>query len=395
MNKTYFFYLALLCFATSCKKESQYSENLLKEQDKILAEYFNLPPLPYAYDDQLPAYLQVMGMTIPPISEPKATLGRVLFYDKNLSSDRTVACASCHKQEKAFSDDVAFSRGVGGKLGDRNAMPIGNVANFSAHYNDATGFSPALLWDNRATSVSEQATLAFVNDHEMGITLPQVMHRIAEQPYYKPLWERAYGQTNEMTQEQMLEALSTFVGAMGSYRSRLDQALTGVNGNLNSPGNIIQGYYSSDTIFPILSNSENRGRLIFVNNCSKCHSPVRKLQEVNEACNGLEINYADQGKGRITGNPADNGVFKSPSLRNVALTAPYMHDGRFKTLGEVVEFYSSGVKHHANLHPVMFKNDGTYNLNLNAQQKTDLIRFLHTMTDNTLAKDERFANPFK
>jgi cytochrome c peroxidase len=182
---------------------------------------------------------------------------------------------------------------------------------------------------------------------------------------------------------------------MGSYRSRLDQALTGVNGNLNSPGNIIQGYYSSDTIFPILSNSENRGRLIFVNNCSKCHSPVRKLQEVNEACNGLEINYADQGKGRITGNPADNGVFKSPSLRNVALTAPYMHDGRFKTLGEVVEFYSSGVKHHANLHPVMFKNDGTYNLNLNAQQKTDLIRFLHTMTDNTLAKDERFANPFK
>ncbi len=113
------------------------------------------------------------------------------------------------------------------------------------------------------------------------------------------------------------------------------------------------------------------------------------------ACNGLDLEYGDKGLGSITGNPADNGVFKSPSLRNIALTAPYMHDGRFKTLNDVVEFYSTGVQDHPNLHPAMRAANGSARLNLSTQEKADLVAFLHTLTDDFLKTDERFSNPFK
>jgi cytochrome c peroxidase len=147
-------------------------------------------------------------------------------------------------------------------------------------------------------------------------------------------------------------------------------------------------------VYPGFSSRENNGRDLFVANCSKCHSPIRAFQDVFEACNGLDLEYVDQGRGKLTGNASDNGVFKAPSLRNIAVTAPYMHDGRFKTLEEVIEFYSTGVKNHPNLHPQMLHN-GDPNLHLSTQQKQDLIAFLKTLTDNKLATDYRFSNPFK
>ncbi len=412
-NSIYLFVLVML--AMSCGKNDfsiRNDENVLPEYVAEFEAYLDLPPVFVDYSLSLPNYLNAVGMSAKPVNSAKATLGRVLFYDKNLSLDRSTSCASCHKQSKAFSDDVAFSMGINGLTGSRNSMPIANVASFSAHYSEISGLRPLLLWDNRAASVAEQSKLAFLNDHEMGMTMEAVAARIKEQSYYPYLWQKVYG-SFEVTENQVFECLSEFVGAIGSSDSKFDKALEAANGIIGSTQfdtnsiSIITTIYNgsgSDTItmtgvieiggLPGFSSDENHGRDVFVANCTKCHSPIRAFQEVFEACNGLDLNYVDQGRGKLTGNPADNGIFKAPSLRNIALTAPYMHDGRFKTLQEVVEFYSTGVKDHPNLHSEMLQS-GDRNLHLSTQQKNDLVTFLHTLTDKKISTDERFSNPFK
>jgi len=403
MKQTIYF-LAIALSVVACQKGDLAIREDLNVQPHYVAEfedYLNLPPVNPSYKRTLPKYLQAVGIFPKPVSDAKATLGRVLFYDKNLSLDRTVSCASCHKQEKAFSDDVALSTGINGLKGSRNAMPIANVASFSGHYVPLNGLQPFLLWDNRAANVAEQSKLAFLNDHEMGMTMSSVAERIERLSYYPYLWSETYGDF-VVTEERVLECLSEFIGAIGSHRSKFDEALERANGDINfsSIDTIVnQIYTGTDTTItltglPGFNQSEMRGRDLFIDNCSKCHSPIRSFQEVLEACNGLDMNYADQGIGALTGNPAENGVFKAPSLRNIALTAPYMHDGRFKSLEEVVEFYDSGVQEHPNLHPNL-KHNGTTKLNLTLQQKLSLIAFLKTLTDINVATDQRFSNPFK
>jgi cytochrome c peroxidase len=401
----YLFAITLL--AASCSKNEfsvRNEENVLPEHVFEFEAYLDLPSIFMDYGRDLPNYLKATGMSVKPVDNAKATLGRVLFYDKNLSLDRSTSCASCHKQNKAFSDNVAFSKGVNGLLGSRNSMPIGNVASFSAHYSEIGGQRPLLLWDSRAADVAEQSKLAFLNDHEMGMTMEGVVSRIKEQTYYPYIWQKVYSNF-EVTENQVLECLSEFVGTIGAPASRFDLALEAVNGNLNFGGvdtlvsiaAIYTGTIDTTLVtfgLPGFSSRENNGRDLFVANCSKCHSPIRAFQDVFEACNGLDLEYVDQGRGKLTGNASDNGVFKAPSLRNIAVTAPYMHDGRFKTLEEVIEFYSTGVKNHPNLHPQMLHN-GDPNLHLSTQQKQDLIAFLKTLTDNKLATDYRFSNPFK
>ncbi|MBV6439969.1 MAG: hypothetical protein EPGJADBJ_01627 [Saprospiraceae bacterium] len=404
MKKTIYL-LALLLFLFACQK----SEWITREEQNVLPDYaaefeawLDLPPVFVSYQRTLPKYLQAVGMSPAPVADAKATLGRVLFYDKNLSLDRSTACASCHKQSNAFSDDAALSTGIKGLQGTRNAMPIANVASFSAHYRSINGLHPLLLWDNRAADVAEQSKLAFLNDHEMGMTMEGIAQRIKELSYYPYLWEKVYGHFN-VTEEEVLECLAEFVGAIGSHQSKFDLALEKANGDINFTGmdTIVHQIYSgtTTTIVPIglpgFNVRELRGRDLFVAHCSGCHSPIRPFLEVLEACNGLDMSYADQGIGALTGNPADNGVFKAPSLRNIQLTAPYMHDGRFKTLEEVVEFYSTGVKDHPNLHPAMRRDNGTIHLNLSSVEKADLIAFLQTLTDPTTSGDERFSNPFR
>jgi len=405
MKKTIYL-LALLPWLLSCSKNADFvvrenpdDINELLEAEAALKRW----PLDIDYSSNLPDYLKAVGMQNQPVNNLKAGLGRVLFYDKNLSRDRKISCASCHKQEKAFSDNVAFSKGIEGRLTARNSMPLANVSNFAAHYNTINGLTPLLFWDERAVSVAAQSRATFANPAEMGMEMHEVAARVQEQSFYSYFWKQAYGDFN-VTDEQVLECLSAFVGALGGSDSKLDRALIKVGGNINFSDldTIVAAvYYGSghDTTFNLLglpgfSASENRGRNIFVSNCSKCHSPIRPFQEVFAACNGLEENYTDQGLGQLTGNPADNGVFKSPSLRNIALTAPYMHDGRFKTLREVINFYSDEVKNHPNLPPQML-HKGDRNLHLTQQEKDDLLAFLHTLTDEGIASDPRFANPFK
>lgn len=409
MKKTIYL-LALPFLLGACGKNS---DLVLREEadttsEALLAEsYLSDNIFGRNYKVKIPDYLKILGMQEPTINNEKAALGRVLFYDKNLSRDRSTACVSCHDPQKAFSDNVAFSRGIEGRVTERNSMPLANVVNFGAHYSPISGLSPALFWDDRASSVEAQSRATFANPNEMGLDMPDVVARIHEQAYYPYLWRTVYGNT-DVREEQVLECLGEFVRAMGSPNSRLDQALTKVSGDLNfslvnTDTIIFQAYYGNPdttittviTGLPGFTPGENRGRDIFVSNCSRCHSPIRPFQEVFAACNGLEENYADQGLGALTGIAADNGVFKSPSLRNITLTAPYMHDGRFKTLREVVDFYSDGVKNHPNLHPAFRERGNDPNLHLNAQQKEDLLAFLHTLTDISLSKDQKFTNPFK
>lgn len=409
----------LLALAAACSKkddfrvdETPYANAIM--QRELFRAHLNLPENePLSYQRKLPNYLRSLGMEAKPVNNWKATLGRVLFYDKNLSSDRTVSCASCHRQSLAFSDNKEVSRGIGGQLGTRNSQPLANVATFSGHYRPMNGLSaPLLLWDNRALGVEEQAKIAFENPHEMNLTMPQVVERIRERPYYQYIWGTIYGDF-EPKEAQVLECLAEFVGAMGSHNSKLDVGLEMAQGQLDALDfpdtfDIVTVYYGDpsqppvviDTVviprpgIPNLTPNENEGRKLFVANCTKCHAALRPVQEVFAACNGLETNYKDPGLGGLTGNPADVGVFKSPSLRNIALTAPYMHDGRFKTLEEVVNFYSTGVQDHPNLHPFL-RRDGNLKLNLTPQQKADLVAFLKTMTDPSVAWDTRFSNPFK
>ena len=263
-----------------------------------------------------------------------------------------------------------------------------------------------LFWDERTADVAAQSRQTFGNPLEMGMEMQSVVDRIKTLNYYPYLWQQVYGNF-EPTEEQVLECLQEFVGAIGSHDASLDQSLEVAMDLFNVPtttqsDTIVSAFYygGNDTTIntiviglPGMSLSQNRGRDIFVANCTKCHSPIRPFQEVFAACNGLDLEYKDKGLAELTGNPSDIGIFKSPSLRNITLTAPYMHDGRFKTLQAVVDFYSDQVKPHANLHHKML-HDGDPNLHLSVEQKQDLLNFLLTLTDTTFTNNPAFSNPF-
>jgi cytochrome c peroxidase len=414
-----FLFSILFCFLlVACTKNEDYRVN---ETATDVDEYVDfiqklkLPDVWESYQPVIPRHLTALGMGSPTISSAKATIGRVLFYDKNLSRDRSVACASCHKQNNAFGDVSQFSIGIDGQKSTRNSSTLANVANFAAYYDNlGNGKTPHLLWDNRASNVSEQSLIAFENPHEMDIKIDEVVNRVKEQKYYAYLFRKTYNDDPIPTKEKIMECLNSFVGAMGGSNSKLDKglkSLTDVSLENESIDIVVidtiisPAYYgpSDTTVSPLLifvpgipglNREEDAGRVVFITNCTKCHSPLHPLQEVFAANNGLDLEYQDQGVGKITGNAADMGVFKSPSLRNIAYTAPYMHDGRFKTLKEVINFYSDDVKDHPNLHPLLRKADGSTKLNLTAVEKNNLLLFLHTLSDEDVKFDKRFSNPF-
>ncbi|MDX2135616.1 MAG: cytochrome c peroxidase [Saprospiraceae bacterium] len=390
----------------SCGKDSPY---VIREDADEALEYLDMLDSLNLYNginhfkSPIPDYLVSMGLIPRQIDDKKATLGRVLFYDKNLSADKTISCASCHRQDKAFSDVSAVSTGIFGQKTLRNSSPLANTVHFQTHYQAVNGAQPLLFWDHRASDVRHQSAQTFENPLEMGMPMHEVVARVRSLSHYPYLWKQAFGHF-EPTEAELLESLEAFVGAMGAGNSRFDQAMTATAGivpeGFTVDTIITMMYYGttpSDTtiitlpvLVPGFTVSETRGLRIFVDNCSNCHSPIRTFQEVFAACNGLDADYHDEGLGAVTGRPEDMGVFKSPSLRNIALTAPYMHDGRFKTLDEVVNFYSVQVASHPNLHPSMKKN-----LVLSMEQRADLVAFLHTLTDVSITKDEDFKSPFK
>ena len=302
-------------------------------------------PTPYTLD--IPEAFPIM--VIPsdnPLTEEGIALGRKLFFDPVLSIDSTVACASCHAPATSFSDPLAFSKGVAGETG-RNSMPIINV-----------GWMKTLFWDGRAISVEDQALQPIQDEIEMGETLENVVLKLKRHPAYPSLFEAAF-QTNTITPELIAKAIAQYERTLISVNSKYDQFRAG-----------------TATLTP----EEELGMNLFFNergDCFHCHGPSLFTNNRYHN-NGLDEFPEDLGLAAITGHPFDAGKFKTPTLRNIEYTAPYMHDGRFQTLEEVIDFYDAGTQLSETIDPLIGRRR---QINLTADEKAALVAFLKTLSD--------------
>lgn len=282
-----------------------------------------------------------------------ATLGRALFYDTRLSANNTVSCSSCHVQSHGFSDPNQFSAGIDGQLTTRHSMGLSNATFYA---------SGAMFWDERASSLEDQALRPIQSPTEMGSTLNQVVTKLAQTTFYPTLFQAAFG-TPVVTSDGIAKAISQFERSMISYNSKYDDYLNGKQ-------TLTPAEQAVETLF----NGSAR--------CSSCHGTTAQIGD--EAMNiGLDATVTDPGAG--------DGRFKTPSLRNVAVRGRFMHDGRFASLEEVVQFYSSQVHDVPQL-------DGRLRdplqLNLTPDQINDIVAFLNTLTDNTFLTSSLFSDPF-
>ncbi|MEM1215911.1 MAG: cytochrome c peroxidase [Bacteroidota bacterium] len=381
-----FFVLAATFVSCVPDEEEIREEYYYPEELQALQATLDLPAKPHDYSIELPRHLTAAGLGARNINKDMATLGRVLFYDEALSVSGEVSCASCHAQALAFSDSKAASDGVNGNVTERNSIALGSVASFAAYYGiDVFGsFGIPFMWDNRFGTAREQARAAFLSEKEMGLTMEELLATIDSKDYYKPLFRRAFGST-DVSEERMMGAVAEFIDGLGSFNSKFDQAATNANAafNMSMP-------------FADFTDAENNGKALYLAKCANCHSENFGRPVKTEANNGLDVNYADMGVGEGTNNPALNYTFKVPTLRNVMLSAPYMHDGRFETLEDVIDHYSKNIADHPKLSPELRDPNGQpKRFNFTEEEKADLVAFLNTLTDEGYLMEERYSDPFK
>jgi cytochrome c peroxidase len=313
-------------------------------------------PLPLRY----PAYYG-NRIDVPednPTTEEGVALGRRLFYETALSANGKISCGNCHRQELAFTDGQTFSTGFDGTPTDRNAMSLVNllwVRNF--------------FWDGRARGLEQQAETPLTHPHEMGQGLCISAEKLQKKGNYPRLFKAAFG-TSIISGDLICKALAQFERTLISADSRYDRYL--------------QNAYTP-------TSAERRGIGLFFDraNCGHCHSGPKTFNELFHN-NGLDSFSKDPGRETVTGQVIDRGRFRVVTLRNIALTAPYMHDGRFRTLEAVLDHYSEHIQHSATLSP--FITEG--GLHLSVQEKNDIIAFLNMLTDSSFVTDKRFSNPF-
>lgn len=319
------------------------------------------------------------------ITDVGATLGRVLFYDKKLSVNNTTSCASCHQQDKGFSDPNRFSVGFDGATTSRHSMSLIN----SRWY-----LKQRFFWDERAATLEDQVLLPIQDHIEMGLELEDLVVKLQQYDYYGVLFNKAFG-SSDITSERIALALAQFTRSIVSYNSKFNKAVQ-ADGLDEVP--------ETDMVaLSGLTPKENIGLDIFYNfgTCGYCHlGPAHVGDSVKN--NGLDMVYADQGRASWSGNSSDVALFKPPSLANIELSAPYMHDGRFATLEEVVDHYSDNVQGHPHINFRLTTEDidGTVGgtplrLNLDQSQKEALVAFLKTFTDEELSTDEKYSDPFQ
>lgn len=344
--------VALFVIVHACKKE--------KKEEPVYS--------PTSATVEVPAYAKayIGDMPIPtdnPLTVEGIALGRMLFYEKMLSNDRSMSCATCHKQENSFDDPRPFSKGTTGTFGDRNAMAIVNAA-WEKHF----------FWDGRRSSLEGQAHDPLTNPIEMANTWTEAVARLQSSPAYPGLFFKAFG-TKTVDSNLAMKAIAQFERTLVSFNSKFDK----------------YNYQGDSTVF---TQSEKNGLAIFTGKglCNNCHVMNTLLTDRDMKNNGLDVNPVDVGLMKFTGNANDKGKFKVPSLRNIEVTAPYMHDSRFATLDDVVNFYSSGVQQSSpNIDEHM--PDFGAGLNLTAQEKADLVAFLKTLTDQSFLTNAKFSDP--
>lgn len=370
--------LAAVVAVSSCNKEEPLEQKQTITYRTDLVET-NLPISPFDYTpDDLPAHFTDSSAqyyaghydTMPstnPTSDAGATLGRVLFYDTRLSANDTVSCASCHKQSLGFSDDAVLSEGFQGGLTGRHSMALANQRFY---------LNVGFFWDERAASLEEQVLMPIQDSVEMGMDLNTLLGKLSSIDDYKILFNEAFG-SEDISEEKIAKALAQFVRSMISYQSKFDVGV--------------------DIGWDNFTQQEWNGLVLFQSTfarCTRCHLTTLQSSQFS-ANNGLDLeSVLDLGLGGVTGDVTDYGKFKIPSLRNIAVTGPYMHDGRFETLTEVIEHYSTGIQLHPYLDDRLLSAGMPVKLNLQSQQIESLVAFLNTLTDEPLLTDEKFSNPF-
>ena len=289
-------------------------------------------------------------------------LGRRLFYDSRLSRSGTVACASCHQQRRAFTDGRALAVGAGGRLSPRNAPALQNLR-----------WRHGFMADGGVLGLELQALAPLTSKAEMDTPLADALARLNADPAYRQRFEAIYG-PGKIDTPQFLRALAQFTAALTSTNSRYDKHVRHEAGSA-------------------LTAPELRGQALFQAKCSGCHATDLFTDE-SFRNNGLDRTFArDSGRAHITARPTDRGRFKVPSLRNVARTAPYMHDGRFATLPQVITHYAHGVQPSPTLDPLLRQPNGRLGISLSDTQQADLLAFLNTLTDQEFLTDQRLTPP--
>ena len=331
-------------------------------------DYINTPtPAPL----EIPQFFQenILPPLIPannPQTVEGIALGKKLFFDPVLSANNTQACADCHSPQHSFSDPDKFSDGIDGLLGNRNSMPLFNLA---------WNFDERFFWDGRVFSLEHQAFEPVTNPIEMHNTWQKVVSDLQKTAEYPPMFQAAFG-SSTIDSTLITKAIAQFERTLISGNSKFDQYLLG-------------------EVF--LTTEELNGINVFMDetkgDCFHCHgNPNNPLWTDNIFHNnGLDSEFTDLGLGKVTGDPADNGKFKTPSLRNLAFTAPYMHDGRFATLDEVIDHYSEGLQNSATIDPLMKKVDQG-GVQLSPQDKADLKAFLLSLSDPSFINNPDFQN---
>ena len=355
-KRFYFFVFMVSLGLTSCSEKS-------------IESYVNTPtPSPL----QIPQLFQdlILDPVIPsnnPQTEEGVLLGKKLFFDPILSDDGSLACAGCHNATNAFTDTTRFSDGIDGLFGNRNAMPLFNLA---------WNYDNTFFWDGRDLGLENQVFEPITNPLEMHSTWEAVAEKLQAHPEYPELFNAAFG-SQTIDSVLVSKAIAQFERTLISANSKFDKFLLGT-------ANLTPEESNGFTVFM----DESKG------DCFHCHgSDNNPLWTDNKFHNnGLDSTFSDLGLGNVTGDPADNGKFKTPSLRNLAFTAPYMHDGLFETIEEVINHYSEGLQNSTTIDPLMKKVDQG-GVQLSLQEKADLKAFLLSLSDTDFINNPNFSNP--
>ncbi|MCE7041990.1 cytochrome-c peroxidase [Dyadobacter sp. CY312] len=305
-----------------------------------------------------------------PLTEEGIELGRFLFYDGILSRTNQIGCGTCHQQQAAFTHHGhELSHGVDDLLGTRNSPAVQNMA-----------WSTSFFWDGGVHDMDLVPFNPIENPVEMDLRVTAAMEKLRKTPLatskipvnYPKMFKAAFG-TEEINSERMMKALSQFMMTMVSAASKYDYFKGGDANALNA--------------------QEKEGMVLFQKNCSSCHEGELFTNQSFRNNGLMPMRIDDKGRGAITGNAVDNYKFKVPSLRNVGVTAPYMHDGRYHTLEEVLDHYTDSVQNSATLDPLLVQQNGKTGIPLTASEKQSLIAFLRTLNDEQFIREAKLSDP--
>lgn len=349
-----FLYISLLMLA-SCSSDST---EMINTTDSDYTPLPN-PELNFEVPSNFPDATYDISQNPP--TERGFELGKKLFFDGKLASDGVVSCGFCHIQEFAFTHHTHItSHGVDGQIGERNAQPLHNLA-----------YMQDFTWDGAATFLDSQYIIPITAEKEMNETISNVLAKLEADDTYPELFANAFG-SEGITTERTFKALSQFIVMMTSANSKYDK------------------WQRGETV--TLTADEDAGRLLFDSKCASCHAGSLQTDQTYRN-NGLAIDpeFNDIGRERVTGLPGDRHKFKVPSLRNIEITFPYMHDGRLQTLEDVLDHYTDSIATSPTLDSELINDDGTLGMTITPTEKLQIITFLKTLTDNDFLLDDRFS----